>query len=222
MSEARRDPGGEPAGVPVGLAAWDFDGTITQRDTLMGFLAYVAGRRALSAVAARRIVALGRGLRDDATRDRAKERVVGDLLAGRSLQDLESAGQRYAELLPEQFRPEALERIRWHAEQGHSQVIVSASLVYYLRPVAERLGLDAVIGVELAMDDRGVCTGEFAAPNVRGEQKAVRLRAWLDERGLGDDARPELWAYGNSSGDDALLAMADHPTWMGRRARRQP
>ncbi len=223
MSEARQDRPGEPAPAPSGLAAWDFDGTITQRDTLMGFLAFVAGRRALSAVAARRIVALGRGLRDDATRDRAKERVIGDLMAGRSLQDLESAGQRYAELLPEQFRPEALQRIRWHAGRGHTQVIVSASLVYYLRPLAEELGFDDVIGVELAVDERGVCTGEFVAPNVRGEQKAVRLREWLDARVRSTDgSRPEMWAYGNSSGDDALLAMADHPTWMGRRARRRP
>jgi phosphoserine phosphatase len=27
-----------------------------------------------------------------------------------------------------------------------------------------------------------------------------------------------LWAYGDSAGDEALLARADHPTWVGRRA----
>jgi len=235
VSDARSGATGaasEPApDGPPGLAAWDFDGTITQRDTLMGFLSFVAGRRALSAAAGRRVIALGRGLRDDASRDLAKERVIGDLMAGRALADVEDAGRRYAELLPAQFRPEALERIRWHSEQGHSQVIVSASLVYYLRPLAEDLGFVDVIGVELAVDDRGLCTGAFARPNVRGDQKALRLREWLDgtlsvsDLDDGEDGgglrRPRIWAYGNSSGDDALLAMADHPTWMGRRATRR-
>jgi phosphoserine phosphatase len=30
----------------------------------------------------------------------------------------------------------------------------------------------------------------------------------------------ELWAYGDSAGDEELLALADHPTWVGRRAGR--
>ena len=34
-----------------------------------------------------------------------------------------------------------------------------------------------------------------------------------------DDADAQLWAYGDSSGDTAMLAMADHPTWIGRRHR---
>jgi phosphoserine phosphatase len=31
-------------------------------------------------------------------------------------------------------------------------------------------------------------------------------------------AATELWAYGDSAGDRELLAMADHPTRVGRRA----
>ena len=43
----------------------------------------------------------------------------------------------------------------------------------------------------------------------------MRLREWFDDR-----PATELWAYGNSSGDEALLAMADHPMWIGKRADR--
>jgi phosphoserine phosphatase len=45
----------------------------------------------------------------------------------------------------------------------------------------------------------------------------ARLQAWLDAR-FGPGADVELWAYGDSPGDAELLAMADHPTWVGRRA----
>ena len=56
-------------------------------------------------------------------------------------------------------------------------------------------------------------TGALSGANVRKAEKARRLSDWLRRR------RPyELWAYGDSSGDDELLAMADHPTWIGRRA----
>ena len=39
-------------------------------------------------------------------------------------------------------------------------------------------------------------------------QEARRVRAWLAEHGL---EGVELWAYGDSAGDDELLALADRP-----------
>ena len=76
-----------------------------------------------------------------------------------------------------------------------------------------------MIGVELATGPDGVLSGELHRPNVRGAEKATRLRAWLD--GHEPD---QLWAYGNSSGDRELLtAMATHPVWVtNRRADRLP
>ena len=86
----------------------------------------------------------------------------------------------------------------------------------HLRPLARDFGFAEVIAVELAFDpDTDRATGDLLRPNVRGDQKAVRLREWL-----GDRPATELWAYGNSSGDDELLAMADHATWIGARAAR--
>jgi phosphatidylglycerophosphatase C len=201
VSEARR------------VAAFDFDGTITKRDTLAGFLAFVGGRRAVARATARRSLAMAAGLRNDRARDAAKESVLSDVLRGRSEADLADAGERYAASLPTRFRPDTVERIGWHRDEGHELVIVSASLAYYLRPVARGLGFDHVIGVEMAVDDAGRLTGALAGPNVRGDEKATRLQAWW-----ADQPADELWAYGNSSGDEALLALAHHPTWIGRRA----
>jgi phosphatidylglycerophosphatase C len=99
-------------------------------------------------------------------------------------------------------------------------VIVSASLGAYLRPLAERLELDGVLAVELVADAGGTLTGEVAGGiNNRGPEKVARLQAWLDGR-FGPGTEVDLWAYGDSSGDSELLAIADHPTWVGRRGRR--
>jgi HAD superfamily hydrolase (TIGR01490 family) len=197
------------------IAAFDFDGTITQRDTLLGYLLAVGGRARTAASFGRHAAGMARGLRDDVARDAAKEMVVGRVLRGRHVDELDEAGARYASGLPARYRPDVVERITWHRDQGHELVIVSASLVHYLRPVAGVLGFDDVIGVELEFDDGGNATGRLARANVRGPQKAERLREWW-----GDRPATELWAYGNSSGDVELLEMADHATWIGRRATR--
>lgn len=197
------------------VAAFDFDGTITHNDTLFGFLIFIGGRRRVWGAMTRRVGPLLRGLRDDVIRDEAKALVLGDVLGGRTAEELADAGERYATLLPGRFRTDIVERLRWHQGEGHEVVLVSASLDAYLRPVAAELGLTDVIGVEMESASDGRLTGRLARPNVRAEQKAVRLREWFDGR-----PATELWAYGNSSGDEALLEMADHPTWVGRRANR--
>jgi phosphatidylglycerophosphatase C len=75
-----------------------------------------------------------------------------------------------------------------------------------------------VLAVELAAGPDGMLTGAVVGgSNCRGAGKVERLRAWLDTR-FGPGADVELWAYGDSAGDEELLALADHPTWVGKRA----
>lgn len=190
------------------VAAFDFDGTITRGDCLGPFLASVVGRaRVYRALALRSPVLAGAlvGLGD---RDEEKERLVGKLLAGRSAAEIHDAGARFADRLASEqpFRTQALERLAWHRGEGHEIVIVSASLDVYLEPLAPALGVDHVLCTGLEAGTDGLLTGRLLGGNVRGSEKARRLRAWLGDRG-----RVELWAYGNGSGDRELLAMADHP-----------
>ncbi len=199
--------GPNPARRPV--AAFDFDGTIARHDTLGAFLLHVAGPSALAramAVHSPRIAAVALGRAD---RNAAKEAVITALVRGRTAESLAAAGRAYADRLwdRQRFRPDMLQRLRWHRESGHDIVIVSASLDSYLVPLAPRLGVGHVISCSLETDDRGLATGRLFGGNVRGPEKARRLREWL-----GNMTAIELWAYGDSSGDTDLLALADHPT----------
>jgi phosphatidylglycerophosphatase C len=200
-----------------GVAAFDFDGTLARRDTFVPFLARSCGwprvvHAAAVAVAAQRT-------RD---RDRLKVAMLGRLFRGWPADRLDAHGKDYAATLPELLRPELVERVQWHQAEGHAVVVVSAGLGAYLRPFGEHLGLDDVLAVELVMDEAGLHTGlVHGGINNRGPEKLARLRAWIDDR-FGPDAEVELWAYGDSAGDEALLAAADHPVWVGRRASRPP
>ncbi|MBM3675528.1 MAG: HAD family hydrolase [Actinobacteria bacterium] len=187
------------------VAAFDFDGTITSRDTLGPFLARVVGRARVVRALALRSPVLAASLVGLADRDAEKERLVGRLLAGRDAAALCAEGVAYANELgaAQAFRPDTLERVAWHRAEGHDIVVVSASLDVYLEPLGPELGVNHVICTSLEVVD-GRVTGHLVGGNVRGPEKARRLRAWLG------DGPVELWAYGDSAGDHDLLAMADH------------
>lgn len=205
-------PDGDRLPTP-GVAAFDFDGTLTVRDTLIPFLGKLAGRRRLVAA----LAAQARRFRSD--QDAAKLDLLARLTTGVAGERFDRLGAEYAVGLHHRLRPDVMARLRWHRSQGHTLVIVSASLGTYLRPFGDILGLDEVIAVELDRDVSGRLTGTVTGGvNNRGPEKERRLRAWLDRR-FGAGVAPRIWAYGDTSGDEELLAMADHPTWVRRGVR---
>lgn len=200
------------------IAAFDFDGTLSRRDTLVPFLARSCGAaafsRAIGRVAPTAVRArTGRLEGEVHHRDATKEALLRELYTGRQEDWLTQQGERYATTLDAKLRPEMVEQVQWHRDAGHELVIVSAGLTTYLEPWAATFGFDHVIAVDLDVDD-GQLTGRLARPNVRGPEKAVRLLEWLD-----GDVPDVLWAYGNSSGDTELLALADVPVWVAGRKR---
>jgi phosphatidylglycerophosphatase C len=187
------------------VAAFDFDKTISTRDNVVPFIRAVVGRTRL----ARALLAISpylvRAALNDERRDAAKVALVRRTLTGCEEGRVSAVAAEFAdEVVARHLRPDVVERVAWHRNQGHELVIVSASFTTYLEPIAARLGFAAVLATELAVGD-GRLTGELVRPNVRGAEKVRRLDEWL--RG-----RPAfVWAYGDSSGDRELFARADQP-----------
>jgi HAD superfamily hydrolase (TIGR01490 family) len=193
------------------VAAFDFDGTLTRRDTLLPFLLEVAGPSRVGTALARDAVrfasiAAGRG-----DRDAAKANVVARVLGGMAHHDVADRGRAYADrVVVRALRPNLLERLRWHQSEGHHVVIVSASLDAYLHHVARQLDVATVLCTTLEVDG-GVITGRLHGGNCRGAEKAARLAPFLEHEHV------QLWAYGDSRGDDEMLALADHALRVTRR-----
>ncbi|MFM7059815.1 MAG: HAD-IB family hydrolase [Actinomycetes bacterium] len=198
------------------VAAFDFDGTITRKDTLGPFLTHYMGRRAMLRAGLPHAHRLGAAAIGRADRDVAKERYLVSLLAGRAADALVAAGAEYAHRVLDRadFNPEVVDRMVWHAGLGHEIVVISASLAVYVAPVVASLGAHATFATEVEVVD-GRLTGRLTGGNVRAANKVARLATWL----RGEPA--EVWAYGDSAGDADLLAAADHPHLV-RRGRIEP
>jgi phosphatidylglycerophosphatase C len=201
MTQDRRRSRAKPPQPP--LVAFDFDGTITTRDSFTAFLRWRAGpvRYALGLL---RLLPGVIGYLFHRDRGRIKAQAVAEFLRGVPRQDLEADARTFAELqAAELFRPDALAAWRrWRAE-GARLVIVSASPDVVVAPFAEKLGANRLIATELAYDAQGNVAGAFAGPNCRGPEKIARLKAVF-----GADVALKA-AYGDTSGDREMLAMAE-------------
>jgi phosphatidylglycerophosphatase C len=189
------------------VAAFDLDGTLTRRDTLLPFLARLRGRHRLAAALGAHGWSLARMAAGREDRDALKDRFLLGLLRGLPAGEVAAAGATYADRLAVagRFRPAVLDRFRAHGEAGHRVLVVSASPEVYVGPLARLLGAEDALATRLAAAADGRLTGLLDGANCRGDEKVRRLDAWLAEAGLGD---ARVVAYGDSASDAPLLARA--------------
>jgi phosphatidylglycerophosphatase C len=187
------------------IVAFDFDGTLTVKDSYNAFLAWRVGKLAYAAGLARLIpAALSYLIKPD--RGRLKAAATRLFLSGTSRNEIEADARAFAEARARTlFRPDAIRAWRrWQAANARL-VIVTASPELTVAPFARGLGASLLIGTRLAFDEGDRVTGSFVGANCRGAEKVRRLR-----EALGEDLRLEA-AYGDTDGDLDMLSLAEEP-----------
>lgn len=112
------------------------------------------------------------------------------------------------------IKPQVLELVRTHQNQGDQVVIITATNEFVTRPIAKAFGVYELIAVELereeSSDDAGWFTGEIkGVPSFR-EGKVTRIEAWLEVRNL-RLADVESTFYTDSINDLSLMENVTHP-----------
>jgi phosphatidylglycerophosphatase C len=207
----------DPEAPTPGVAAFDFDGTLTDGGSVFKFLSAVVGAGTAYRAAASLSPRLAHAaLVGGSVADTTKESLFERTLAGVRVERLEEVAADFAPAhLERHLRPEVQKRLDWHRGRGDRVVVVSASLDVYVRIAGTLLGADGVVATRLA-DEDGVVTGHYEGANCRGEEKVRRLRSWV-EHSQGPSG--PLWAYGNSRGDLKMLRAADIGVNVGRLGR---
>lgn len=209
-------PLNKPIAKPIVIAAFDFDGTLTKRDTFMPFLARGLGwPRFLLALlkCSPWLAAFALRLIPNHV---AKQKLMRVTLKNKTTTQMDDWTSRWlAQSFPGQLQSWTMARLAEHQQQGHCCVMVSASPDIYLKRVAQQLGFDALLCTEMAVVD-GRLTGLMKTPNCHGEQKVLRLKVWMAERFGADAEGATLYAYGDTSGDKPMLRMAAHAFYRGK------
>lgn len=188
------------------IAFFDFDGTITHHDTFIGFAKFSVGKAAFYKAFIKSIPMLCQwklGLRSNSE---AKQTLFSNLYKDKDFDWFKRLGYAYASMIDKDLRPETIEILKQHIRNGHKIIIVSASIAEWIKPWAESYGIESVISTEVEKDECSRLTGRFKTKNCSGAEKVSRIRELYP-----DIDHYESWGYGDSSGDDAMLSLVDHP-----------
>ena len=186
------------------IALFDFDGTITKKDTLLGFFWYsnsllklLAGTFLLSPF----LFLFFLGLLSNG---KLKEILFSCFFKNYPEEKFKKLAAEFSrKKLDSYIKKNALERVIWHKKKAHRVFVVSASFECWLAPWCEKQGIELIANQLEVIQGR--ITGKIRGRNCYGEEKARRIKEYIKEWG----EITCIWAYGDSRGDKAMLDLAD-------------
>lgn len=187
------------------IAVFDFDGTLTTKDTLIEFIRFCKGSRSLYLGLLRYSLILVLMVLKLYDNSKSKELVLAYFFKGVKYSTFKQLGERFASIEKNLLNPNTYAILKKHLEDGDDVYVVTASVVEWVRPFCLSLGVKEVLGTQMEVNADGVLTGKFSSPNCYGGEKVRRFLAMEPDR----DSY-ELYAYGDSEGDREMFALADH------------
>ena len=182
------------------IVAFDFDGTLTTKDTLIEFIRYACGTGAFVKGFLRYahlLVLMKLGIYPNW---KAKQKVFAHFFEGMKIEEFDGLCQRFAKDNQHLLRLKGMEAIQQALDKGAEVLIVSASIDNWVKAFFNTL---CVVGTQIEIKD-GLLTGRFLTKNCYGQEKVNRILALYPNR-----SEYHLTAYGDSRGDKELLAFAD-------------
>ena len=193
------------------LALFDFDGTITFRDSFAGFIRYLVGPAGFYLGVACLMPVMAAFFLGLIPSWRAKELMSMFFFGRRDFRKFEELADRYSlEELPKIVRKIASERLDWHRRRGDTVVVVSASPECWLKAWCREKGI-LLIATKLEVK-KGRVSGRFLTKVCSGQEKIRRI-----EESLNLSDFDYIYAYGDTPGDKPMLAMAKEAYYRWKR-----
>lgn len=129
---------------------------------------------------------------------------------------LKTLHQRFMqECIEPMMLPAAQALLEQHRQAGDYLLIITATNAFITAPIAERLGVDAILATDPEMSE-GEYTGKVAGTPCFREGKVIRLNSWLAESG---HSLTGSYFYSDSYNDLPLLEVVDNPVAVNPDAR---
>jgi phosphatidylglycerophosphatase C len=186
------------------IAFFDFDGTLTTKDTLLEFIKFTKGNAAFLTgflLNSPYLVAYKLNLIPN---QRAKEKVMQYFFKNTPLSDFQKWSDAFAtEVIPKLIRPKGAEELQKLQQSGTAVVIVSASFGNWIQKWATANNLQLIATRPEVRN--GKLTGRIDGKNCHGDEKVRRIQEHFPLQQY-----EQVHAYGDTSGDKPMLALATH------------
>ena len=186
------------------LVVFDFDGTLTRKDSLLEFIKFVFGWPKLIVGLSKYlpiIIATKLRVYDNG---KAKEKIFSHFFEGMHYPEFCRYGEDFANKIEGMLNQRGMELLESYKRRGFSIFVISASIEEWIKPWCNKHQINHVIGTRVEIFPNGFLTGKFSSANCYGAEK---LRRFLEV----EPKRHEyiLHAYGNSRGDKELIDFAE-------------
>ncbi|HZG23092.1 MAG TPA: HAD family hydrolase [Chitinophagaceae bacterium] len=183
------------------IAFFDFDGTLTTKDTLLEFIRFYKGSLWFYVgflVYSPFLVAYKLKIIPNYV---AKQKVLEFFFKGESIENFQKQCALFSQkILPGLIRPKAMKELELLKSSNSTIVIVSASAENWIKDWADKNGLQ-LLGTKLATDGKRI-TGKIDGKNCYGNEKVCRIRQHYEL-----SAYNEIFCYGDSAGDKEMLEL---------------
>ncbi len=184
------------------IYCFDFDGTLTYKDTMFLFLKYYNPKRYYIELL-KHLPFFVLLILKLAKADKVKQRFIYSVIQNDTKDNLEKKAQDFFEKYSKQIiRKKALNFIQKKQEEKSEMYLVSASLDIWLDPFAKYFGMTLVATKTEFINNR--FTGRFIGENCNGSEKVKRL-----EKMLKDIKQRRVIAFGDTKADKPMLEWAD-------------
>lgn len=179
------------------LALFDFDGTLIKGDSIVQYVRFARKMKRMSIFElVHTLVCAVLGLCHIISDEKAKT-VALHFMRRMTQVDRDIFDMAFAQaILPEMYK-EGLDALNNATKDGKVVLLVSASTENYMRFVAAKLPVDALL---CTLVDQNM----VASHNCKGEEKLRRIDAWLRENDMTCDAENTV-AYGDTLSDYPML-----------------
>lgn len=187
------------------IAVFDFDGTITKKDTFTEFIKFTRSKLGFIlgfVVCIPYILSYKWKILPNYV---AKQKIFSYFFKGMKYSAFCEYSDKFSAVIDTFVRQETITKLHSHQKQGHKIYVISAGGEEWIKYWCKKNGIDNVLATKSETDSKDCLTGRFLSKNCYGEEKVRRLLEVEPDR-----ENYILYAYGDSAGDIPMINFSDH------------
>ena len=190
------------------VAVFDFDGTLTTKDTLLEFIKFSCGIKRFCigfALLSPFLLLMKMRLYPNG---KAKEKILSFFFKGWDYERFSLIGHRFSKNIDSFVRKKIVSCLHDHLMRGDIVYVVTASIEEWVRPWCIQHGVNYVLATKMEIQNRKL-TGRLSTPNCYGQEKVNRFLKMESNR-----TDYYLIVYGDSKGDIEMMDLADEKIYL--------